>query len=166
MSRSPENWGNFHIRCGSYLGRTGRWTRPSLVRMDETSTMSSSTIGGRWTRPSRKIVHKWVDFMRYCPSIHGRGSPVRLLFSAYCSFFRWTRHMDELWTWIICDTISCPLVHVGCPKGWTSLDIYNWLIITEPRVIFLLATDSVDLYFQGRCHVSLSYWLGRFDYPG
>ena len=74
--------------------------------------------------------------------------------------------MDELWTWMICDTISCPFVHVSRPKGWTSLDVYNWLIITAPRVIFLLATDSVDLFFRGRCHVSLSYWLGRFDYPG
>ena len=25
---------------------------------------------------------------------------------AYRSFFRWTRHMDELWTWMICDTIK------------------------------------------------------------
>ena len=46
--------GNFHNRCGSYLGWTGWWTRPSLVKMDETSTMSSSTFSGRWTRPSWK----------------------------------------------------------------------------------------------------------------
>ena len=101
------------------------------------------------------LVHIWTRF-----------ASTLAIFSAYCSFFRWTRHMDELWTWIICDTINCPLVHVSRPKGWTSLDICNWLIITAPRVIFSLANDSVNLCFQRRRHVSLSYWLGRFDYPG
>ena len=67
--------GNFHNRCGSYLGWTGRWTRPSLVKMDETSTMSSSIFSERWTRPSwlalRKcrfhevfLVHIWMRFAR------------------------------------------------------------------------------------------------------
>ena len=35
-----------------------------------------------------------------------------------------------------------------------------------PRVLSLLETDPVDLFFQGRCHVLLLYWLRRFGYPG
>ena len=64
---------------------------------------------------------------------------------------------------VFCNTISCPLVHMGHPMNWVTCRhvLGHTLLVSINQCAtcyFLLATSLVDLVFRGRCHVSFSYW--------
>ena len=73
-------------RCGSYLGRTGRWTRPSIVRMDETFMRSSSTFSPSIVRMDETSMRSSSTFS---PSILRMDETSMMISSTFSE--RWTR---------------------------------------------------------------------------
>ena len=165
VEESGELGGNFHNRYGSYLGWTGR------------SMVNSSIFSKRWTRPPRwtrpSLVRDgrdhlgrlallkwwWVRFHEVL-SVHRRTRLARTLgtFTSPIWFVVACLSLDETYGRVMelddfCDTISCPLVHVGRPKSWVNCwhvlgHIYNWLINQ-------CAT----------CHFFIGDWFRRFNFP-
>ena len=73
------------------------------------------------------LVHVWTRF-----------ASTLAIFTAYCSFFRWTRHMDELWTWRLSMTPS----HSKCEWTLWSLPCGDYLV--DQALIWIFTSSLLD----------------------